>query len=250
MIKIIKKQKSAITKSWILSVVLVTLPSPVQGLTLVTSRTDLGGNDQLNWSSLGQIFIPPPDAADFLPNSLEATSVGGLGVNATFPLPNEPSITPPFVFQTSSGGVETNFADGDFILFSGFNPNFFPAPGNPGPLSITFAQPVLGGGTQIAVDDTNNFIASISAFDEDGLLLDTFSAPGTSSLEVDNSALFLGVLSETPNIKQLVFNTSVPNRAIGINSLSIVSTSVPEPVSTIALGLVGLSLLSVKKKKC
>lgn len=130
-------------------------------------------------------------------------------------------------------GILTNFASGDFVLFTGFQSGGFPAVGNPGPLSITFDKPVLGAGTQIAVDDTLEFTALISAFDKDNNLLGNFSTIGTSSLALDNSALFLGVSSDTPNISRLVFSTSEPNRAIGINTLSI--ASVPEPTFTFGL---------------
>ncbi len=244
----LKNKQLPLITGCLLASVFVTQTSSALAVTLVTSRTDLGENDQLDWSSLGSVFIPPPDPSDFLASSFSATSSGGLEVNVELP-PPEVSITPPFVFQTSSGGVETNFAEGDFILFSGFNPAFFPSPGNPGPLNITFEEPVSGAGTQLAVDDTDSFIGSISAFDSDGALLGSFSAPGTSSLELDNSALFLGILSDTPNIKQLVFSTSITNRAIGINRLSIVATSVPESTSILALSLLGLGLIGSRHQR-
>lgn len=230
-----------------ISTFLVTLSSPAFGVSLVTSRSDLGSNDLLDWSSLGTVAAPPVDFTEVLPSSFSAPSSQGLGVNVAFPTP-ETDITQPFVFQTQSSGLETAFADGDFILFSGFNPEFFPAPGNPGPLTITFDEPVFGAGTQIAVAQIPNFIASISAFDGEGSLLGNFDLPGTSSLDLDNSAVFLGVSSDTANIKQLVFNTSIANGAFGINTLSIVAVDVPEPGSILTLSLLGLGLLGVKKK--
>ncbi len=145
-------------------------------------------------------------------------------------------------------GIPTNFASGDFVLFTGLLPGQFPAPGNPGPLPLTFATPVAGAGTQIAVDDTLQFIASVMAFDSSNQLLGSFSVPGTSSLALDNSALFLGVLSDTANISRLQYSTSVPGRAIGINSLSIVtSEAVPEPTSMLAIALAGMGLFAAKK---
>ena len=230
-----------------ISTFLITLSSPALGVSLVTSRSNLGSNDQLNWSSLGTVANPPTDFTEVLPSSFSANSSQGLGVDMAFPTP-ETDITQPFVFQTQSGGLETGFADGDFILFSGFNPEFFPAPGNPGPLTITFDEPVFGAGTQIAVAQIPDFIASISAFDREGSLLGNFDLPGTSSVDLDNSAVFLGVSSDTANIKQLVFNTSVANGAFGINTLSIVAVDVPEPSSLLTLSLLGLGILGVKKK--
>lgn len=58
-------------------------------------------------------------------------------------------------------------------------------------------------------------------FDSDNNLLGTFSTPGTSSLTLDNSAVLLGVLSDKENITRLEFSSSEPDRAIGINTLSI-----------------------------
>jgi hypothetical protein len=220
----------------VLTTILAVLPLPVQALTFVTKRTDLGGNDQVDWSNVSKIFNPfAPDPAAFLPNSFSVESSVGQEVNVNIPLSNSPNITPPFVFQTSfpPNGIPTNFALGDFLLYTGAASGSFPAIGNPGPLTITFPQGVTAAGTQIAVDDTPEFTAFVSAFDTDNNLLGTFSIPATSSLTLDNSAVFLGVKSDIPNIKRLVFNSSEPNRAIAINTLSI--TTVFEATPTFGL---------------
>ncbi|MBV8884714.1 MAG: hypothetical protein JO235_12070, partial [Chroococcidiopsidaceae cyanobacterium CP_BM_RX_35] len=191
----------------------------------------------------------PPQPFKVLPFSFTATSSGGLRVNVNVPPTSNPAITPPLLFQTTANSIPTNFAAGDFVLFTGLLAHQFPAPGNPGPLTLSFETPVRGAGTQIAVDDTLNFIASISAFDNNNNLLGTFSAPGTSSLALDNSALFLGVLSDTANISRLEFNTSVTNRAIGINRLSVQTAAVPEPSSIAAPILIGIGLCAAKKSR-
>ncbi|MGK7896591.1 MAG: calcium-binding protein [Xenococcus sp. (in: cyanobacteria)] len=167
-----------------------------------------------------------PEPSAFLPNSFSTTTSGGLELNVEIPTSSSGSeITPPFVFQTGPlpNAIPTNFADGDFLLFTGFTPMEFPSVGNPGPLTITFETPVLGAGTQLSVDDTPSFVASISAFDDAGRELGTFSVSGTSSLELDNSAVFLGVLSDAPNISRLVLSSSEPERALGVNPLSLVT---------------------------
>ncbi len=203
------------------------------GVTFVTQQANLEQNDILDWSSLGVEF-----PFKVLPNSFNATSSKGLKVNVDIPKSNIPGVTPPLLFQTlPAPGIATNFAAGDVLLFTGLNPTTFPAVGNPGPLSLTFLQPVQAVGSQIAVDDTFNFTAFISAFDSDNNLLGTFSAPGTSSLNLDNSALFLGVKSDTANIARLVFSTSENNRAFAINKLRI--ATVPEPSSCLAILAVG-----------
>lgn len=221
---------------------LTPLVSPVQSATLVANRTALGANDQVVWSSLGKVFSPlTPNPAAFLPNSFAASSEGGRGLNVTIQPASSSSITPPFVFQTSlpPKGIPTNFADGDYVLLSGLTPGLFPSPGNPGPLSLTFDTPVEGAGAQIAIDDTTDFTAYVSAYDNAGNLLGAFQAPGTSSLALDNSALFLGVRSDTADISKLVYSSSISDRALGINTVSLVA--VPEPNSV--LGLLAFSAL-------
>ena len=239
----------------ILTASLVTLSLPAVAVSLITERSELGGNDQLDWSSLGQVFDPSTfDPTVFLPNTFSANSERNLGVTVDIPVANSPSITPPFVFQTGfpPTGIPTNFANGDFVLFTGLEPPqagpFVPALGNPGPITITFDTPVKAGGSQLAVDDTFEFEAFISAFDLEDNLLGMFSVDGTSSINLDNSAVFLGIQSDTANISRLVFSSSEENRAIGINTLSIVG--VPEPTSILALfTVVTLSFGLSKREK-
>jgi len=158
-------------------------------------------------------------------------------------------VTPPLLFQTlASPGIPSNFASGDFILFTGLRPGPPPAVGNPGPLIISFDRPVAAAGTQIAVDDTFLFTALISAFDSNNNLLGSFSTQGTSSLALDNSAQFLGVRSDAANISRLVYSSSEGVRALGINTLSI-AERVPEPSNIAALAVAGLGLFVFKIKK-
>ncbi|MEA5595535.1 PEP-CTERM sorting domain-containing protein [Rivularia sp. UHCC 0363] len=226
---------------------ITSVPSKVQAVTFI-SQNALQGNDQVDWS-LGKVFNPrSPNPNDFLSNSFSVTSARNLGLQVD--IPQVDGLTPPFVFQTlpPSEGVPTNFANGDFLLFTGFLPGTFPAPGNPGLLSITFDRPVSSAGSQIAVYETLNFTAFISAFDKHNNLLGTFSNPGTSSLALDNSAVFLGIQSDKANISRLVFSTSQPNRAFAINRLSI--ASVPEPSSILGLlGVLGMGVILKQNRK-
>lgn len=226
---------------------LILLAPPVEAvnLTFVSDRAALGGTDRLDWAILGP--VQPPFKV--LPNSFSVTSEQGLGINVNIPPTATPGVTPPLLFQTlPSPGIPTNFASGDFILFTGLIPGPPPAVGNPGPLTITFDRPVAAAGTQIAVDDTFLFTASISAFDSANNLLGSFSTQGTSSLALDNSAQFLGVRSDAANISRLVYSSSEGDRALGINSLSI-AEAVPEPSSIAATIVAGLGLLAVKIKR-
>ena len=244
-----------------ITAIITVLSLPVQAATfLVNERALLGGNDEVDWASLGKVFNPSaPDFSVFLPNSFLATSQGGLGLDVNITPTNNPQITPPFIFQTlPAPGIRTNFAQGDFILFGGINPTGFqPLPpgspdprtqGNGGPLSISFAQPVYGAGTQIAVDISNLEVETfINAFDSSNNLLGSFSVLSTSSLALDNSAVFLGVRSDTPNISRLVFSSSNPEYGLAINKVSIVAA--PEPSYTLAILAFGISVAVLKLRQ-
>lgn len=226
------------------------LINPSFAVSLVTNRADLKGNDSIDWSSLGKVLNPfNPNSADFLGFSFSGTSAGGLGLDVDIN-PINPPITPPFVFKTAPipQGIPTNFANGDFLLFTGLQFGIFPAPGNPGPISISFAQPVRAAGAQIAVDDEPNFVGTIKAFDINDNLLDSFNVNGTSSTALDNSAIFLGVKSALAEISRIEFSSNFNNRAIGINTLSIDNPAIPEPSLTIALLVMGSGLLCLKKR--
>lgn len=234
---------------------------PVKAATfLVTERAALEGNDEVNWGSLGKVLNPSaPDFSVFLPNSFLAKSQGGLDLNVNITPANNPEFTPPYIFQTlPPPGIRTNFAQGDFILFGGINPTAFqprlpgaPDPrtqGNGGPFSISFTQPVFGAGTQIAVDISNLEVETfITAFDSKNNLLGSFSSLSSSSLALDNSAVFLGVRSDTPNISRLVFSSSNPEYALAINQVSIIAT--PEPTLTLAILAFGVSGVVLKRRQ-
>ncbi|MGM3307448.1 hypothetical protein ACSQ6I_16005 [Anabaena sp. WFMT] len=221
--------------------------SPVRAITLVQDRNALQSNDQIEWSSLGKVLNPfAPNPSDFLPYSFSGQSSHGLGISVNIPSAGG-DITPPFIFQNNPP-IQTNFAPGDFLLFTGFSPTVVPT-GNPNPLTIFFDKNVKAAGTQIAASGSENidYEVFISAFDDGNNLLGTFSIPGISSGTRDNSAVFLGVTSDTANIKSLVFNTSSPQRGFGINRVSI--TTVNEPYTGFSLlifGALGLCLKGYK----
>ncbi|MEG4803072.1 hypothetical protein QUB63_24665 [Microcoleus sp. ARI1-B5] len=248
---IAKKMRSPKTSAAGIAIgtMLILLAPPVRAanITFVSDRAALGATDRVDWSSLGP--VQPP--FKILPNSFSATSEAGLGISVNIPLATTPGITPPLVFQTlPSPGIATNFAKGDFVLLTGLRPGPPPALGNPGPLTINFDRPVAAAGTQIAVDDTLLFTASIAAFDSANNLLGSFSTQGTSSLALDNSAQFLGVRSDVANISRLVYSSSEGNRALGINALSI-AEAVPEPsnIAATAVAGAGLALFVFKLKR-
>jgi hypothetical protein len=221
-----KLNSTSSTALLLASVAVLALSSGVQAASLVTDRAALGGNDLLNWSTVAPPFT-------FLSSTFSATSTGGLGITVSVPTPTPP-ISQPFVFQNGPA-IPTNFGDGDFVIFTGLN--FSDQTGNPGPLTLTFAQPVFAVGAQLLPDAGGSFTGFISAFDLNNTLLASFQLAGVTTTTRDNSAIFLGVSSATANISRIVYSTSVANAAIGINQVSILS--VPEPST-----LPGLLLLA------
>lgn len=192
-------------------------------LALVDRRSDLGGNDLVNWSSLDRGQCRGPQPFNLLDHAFAARSQGGEELTLEIPRYLRTGITPPFTFATQPRpGVPTNFAPGDAVLFTGFLPGPPPAPGNPGPIHIRFAKPVMGLGAQIGADDTYDFLAFLWTYDRQGQLLGKFALPSHSSEALDNSAQFLGARSRTANIAHAIFSTSEPERAFGINALSLV----------------------------
>ncbi len=195
---------------------------PSHSVTLVSNRSEIQADDEILWSSQGKVFNPfAPNISDFLSSSFSLTSRRGLEVNVEIP-PAGGNITPPFVFHNNPP-VQTNFAPGDYLLFTGFSPTIIPT-GNPNPITIVFDKKVKAAGTQIAASGSQfiNYQVFISAFDDDNSLLGTFSAQGISSGAADNSAVFLGVRSQNgAKIKKLVFWTNSPQRGVGINKVSI-----------------------------
>jgi hypothetical protein len=215
------------------SIAVVSLCSATQAATLVTDRVALGGNDLLNWSTVAA-------PSTFLPSTFSTAYAGGLGITVSIPAPTPP-ISQPFVFQNGPA-IPTNFGDGDFVIFTGLN--FRTQAGNPGPLTLTFAQPVFAAGAQLLPDEAGPFTGFISAYDLNNTLLASFQLNGVTTTARDNSAIFLGVSSDTANISRLVFSTSIPNAAIGITQLSILA--VPEPPVWPGLLLLPLMLFCLR----
>jgi hypothetical protein len=60
--------------------------------------------------------------------------------------------------------------------------------------------------------------------------------------------LFLGVVSETPDISRLEFSTSIPDRGFGLNTLSLKAAPVPEPEPTLGYAIAGVGIFFLKTK--
>ena len=113
------------------------------------------------------------------------------------------------------------------------------------PLSGMWRVSQAGGGSCTGFQFASNFAACDSA----GVLLETWSADGTTNGVADNSAVFLGISRQQADIARLDFSLVGFNRYFGINRVeldrmaSVVSPpgTVPEP-SSLLLALLALPL--------
>lgn len=205
----------------------VLLPGSAQAISLV-GRSDInsfGANDYYDWGTLGgngTTINNPFNVTSNLGKSATISQSGG-----SFQIVKQ-SLTP----NTWSPGTgwRGNFTGGDNILWTN---------GNPGPITITFANPVFVAFTQIQRASFGDFTANLTAYDVSNNSLGTFSLTGSSTSGADNSAIFIGVKDSTASIAKLTFSV-LGNEGFAINQLS---TPVAVPWETDALPVVTSTIL-------
>jgi hypothetical protein len=232
--------RSFLAIACMLSLVLVgsALAAPVE----INSRAALGGDDFIDWGTLGPSGTP-------LGLTFPVTSNGGLTATVSS------TATPLGASRADQGPLDWNgsFAPGDELLFSGA--------GSARPtVTIQFSTPVAGAGAQIEdafLTGVSSYIAGLQAFDSINTLLASFTQTGISTEgSGNNSAIFLGVLSDTANIDHITYRISeATNPLVGfaLNQLDIVTTPrttpVPEPGVSLLLvtSLVGIGVAGWKR---
>jgi hypothetical protein len=192
-------------------------------LTLVTSRAALGALDTVDWAQLG------PAGAHLSTPQLAVSASGAVTVDVSSP-PGE-------VFRHDQGVDWTgNFAPGAALIFERNEDE---------PLQLTFSQAVFAVGAQIEESALRDFSATVQAFSPANVLIGSFTIMAAATDAADDSALFLGVLSDTP-IGRIRFATVGPNGAVdagfAINGLALIR-AVPEPATgaLLASGLLALA---------
>jgi len=147
-------------------------------VTLVTSRSGLGGTDSINWGLLGNSFTSVPNPFVILSNGGLPVTVSQAGGN--FERRDE--------VNGSWGG---NFSPGDRLLWTD---NF--DVGGGGPITIDFGSSSLTSfGLQIQADFLGAFTAQLQVNDGSN---STVTENGYSSGSDDGSAIFIGVSSSVP----------------------------------------------------
>lgn len=196
--------------------VVFSVASAEASVMLITNEGGIDADGLIDWGVLG------PDFTEIAqPFNLPVPGIPGLNVTVSQDGNSN------FERRDQGTGWAGNFAPGEELLWTnGFN----------GPMSLDFDSPIQGFGSQIQRNQFGAFTANISAFN--GMtLLGSFDLNGVSTSAGDDSAIFLGILSDSGDITRIVLDISSTDD-FAINGPRI--QRAPEPAS---LGLFGLGVL-------
>ncbi len=214
---------------------LAALPAQA-GLIFVTSRGALGGTDFIDWGQLG------PDLT-IVSNPAAVTSNGGISVSVSIPSGSMER-------RDQGSGWGGVFAAGDKLLWTR---------NQPGPITLNFGSLIAGGGAQVQQDLFGPYTGRIEAFDSGGVSLGAFTLAGISNSNGDNSAIFVGVLSDAVDIARIDIGLT-NSEDFAINQFDIVTAGdghgggdnnqIPEPgtLTILGFGLAGLGLVRRRRR--
>lgn len=210
-------------RSWFAVVMLLGVAvAPSQaGFVLVTSRSNLGGNDQITWGSLGS-------DGTAVTNPYNISSSGGITATVSQATAGQ------FVRRDQGTSWNGNFAPNAQLLWSG---------GSNGPATIDFSNAVriTSAGMQIQRERFGAFVATIQALSAAGDVLATFDVKGVSNAG-NNPALFVGIeATGGDSFDKLRFN--VDGNDFAINEMDIIVQplmTAPAPAA-LPLALLGVA---------
>jgi hypothetical protein len=205
--------------------------SAAAGTVGITTEIDLKNAGHLDWGVLGPSFASVSNAF-----TTPVPGIGGLNVTG--------SQAGGDFARIDQGDWNGNFGAGESLLWSFFG----------GPMTFTFNSAITGFGTQIGADDFGAFTARIEAFDATNTLLGVFTRAGNATSNGDDSAMFLGILSDVADIRSIRLSLTSSGGGSGdvtdfaINSPTIQDTPVPEPASMVLLGT-GLATVVARRHR-
>jgi hypothetical protein len=199
------------------------LATPAQAT--ITFWDGTGANDEITWGQLGPTFTvvnTPQNIVSTL--GLTGSVVDENGVAER---------------RDQGNGWAGNFGAGEQLLWNQVT----------GWIQITFDTPVQAGGAQFQGDVYGPFLARI--WTDDGSF---FDVAGVSNPNGDDSAIFIGALSDTANIVSITFgmhDTGLgPSFAIG--QVDLINPAIPEPATwammMLGFGVVGLAFRRSRRK--
>ncbi len=197
----------------------------------VTSRADLAGDDNVEWGP-AYGYISPGTVFDSASGS---TSVTVRAATPGFtPTSNDQLWGYAFWIFKQSNLWPTNFGPGDNVLGLANE-----RAGDFGPTVLDFNPPVYGAGAQVFAWPAG-FYVTVEALDVAGNSLGFFTFNNMVAKwpsPPDNTASFVGVMSDLPNISRLIIAESGSRAWISINQLDLITAGPPEiPQNTIASG--------------
>ena len=223
-LRMTSKVFSGVLPALLATAVLMSASAAQASTVLVTNEAAIVNDGLVNWGSLG------PDGTITNPFTIPVPGVGGLQMT-TSQLQNS------FERRNQGNGWGGNFGEGERVLYSD---------GSNAPMTFEFTDGIAGFGAQIQANWWGDFTAVISAYDASDVLLGTYSRLGVSTGNGDDSAIFIGILSSSADIRKIVL--SVPVATGDIQDFALNSPSIqlarsstrgianPEPASMILLG--------------
>lgn len=183
----------------------------------------------IDWGSLGPSFTTVPN-----PFVIPVTGVGGLSATVS------QAGTSSFERRDQNNGWAGNFGPDEQLLWTaGFN----------GPMTLSFSSSIQGIGFQIQQNQFGLFTATLEAFDSANVSLGLFLFNGNSTFDGDDSAIFIGALSDTADIARIVVNVDTFDFAINGPLIQSGGGQVPEGGATVVLLLMGCAAVFALRKR-
>jgi hypothetical protein len=184
----------------------------------ISTEAGITNNGNLDWGVLGGQFTVVTN-----PFTIPVPGIAGLTITGSKGAGS-------FERRDQNSGWAGNFGPGEELLWTR---------GLSGPMTFVFNNPIAGFGAQIQQDQFGAFTATIEAFNSANVSLGSFTrTDGNSTSAGDDSAIFIGLLSNATDISRIVLNVTSADFAINAPRIQqgTPQTPVPEPASMLLLG--------------